>query len=112
MIEPTESEPKAELDRFCDALIAIREEVGAIERGALDRDDNPLKHAPHTMRAVISDDWSHAYGREQAAFPAHWTHHHKFWPSVGRVESAYGDRHLVCSCPPTDAYAEDNAAGA
>jgi glycine dehydrogenase len=112
MIEPTESEPKAELDRFCDALIAIREEVRAIERGTSDRDDNPLKHAPHTMRAVVSDSWSHAYGREQAAFPAPWTLDRKFWPSVGRVESAYGDRHLVCSCPPTDAYAEDNAGGA
>jgi glycine dehydrogenase len=109
MIEPTESESKAELDRFCDALIMIREEVQAIERGTSDRDDNPLKHAPHTMNAVVSDSWSHAYGREQAAFPAPWTHHHKFWPSVGRVESAYGDRHLVCSCLPTDAYAEDNA---
>jgi len=109
MIEPTESEPKAELDRFCDALIAIREEVRAIESGTSDRDDNPLKHAPHTMQAVVSDSWSHAYGREQAAFPAHWTVNHKFWPSVARVESAYGDRHLVCSCPPTDAYAEDNA---
>ena len=112
MIEPTESEPKAELDRFCDALIAIREEVRAIERGTSDREDNPLKHAPHTMHAVVSDSWSHAYGREQAAFPAPWTVDRKFWPSVGRVESAYGDRHLVCSCPPTDAYAEENASGA
>jgi len=112
MIEPTESEPKAELDRFCDALIAIREEVREIERGTADRNDNPLKHAPHTMRAVVSDTWSHAYGREQAAFPAPWTRDRKFWPAVSRVESAYGDRHLVCSCIPTDAYAEDNAAGA
>jgi glycine dehydrogenase len=109
MIEPTESEPKAELDRFCDALIAIREEVREIERGTADRDDNPLKHAPHTMRAVVSDSWSHAYGREQAAFPAPWTRDRKFWPAVSRVESAYGDRHLVCSCIPTDAYAEDVA---
>ena len=112
MIEPTESEPKAELDRFCDALIAIREEVRAIERGTADRDDNPLKHAPHTMRAVVSDDWSHTYGREAAAFPAPWTRERKFWPAVARVESAYGDRHLVCSCLPTDAYAEDNVGGA
>jgi glycine dehydrogenase len=109
MIEPTESEPKAELDRFCDALIAIREEVRAIERGTSDRDDNPLKHAPHTMRAVVSDAWAHKYGREEAAFPAPWTRDRKFWPAVARVESAYGDRHLVCSCLPTDAYAEDNA---
>jgi glycine dehydrogenase len=112
MIEPTESEPKAELDRFCDALIAIREEVRDIERGTSDREDNPLKHAPHTMRAVVTDNWTHQYGREQAAFPASWSLNHKFWPSVGRVESAYGDRHLVCSCPPTDAYAEENAGGA
>ncbi|MDB4915055.1 MAG: Glycine dehydrogenase [Gemmatimonadetes bacterium] len=104
MIEPTESEPKAELDRFCDALIAIREEVRAIENGTSDRDDNPLKHAPHTMRAVVSDDWNHAYGREAAAFPTHWTRERKFWPSVGRVESAYGDRNLVCSCLPVEAY--------
>ncbi|HTK47984.1 MAG TPA: aminomethyl-transferring glycine dehydrogenase [Gemmatimonadaceae bacterium] len=111
MIEPTESEPKAELDRFCDALIAIREEVRAIERGTADRDDNPLRNSPHPMRAVVSDSWSHAYGREEAAFPAPWTRDHKFWPAVARVESAYGDRHLVCSCLPTDAYAEDAVEG-
>ena len=109
MIEPTESEPKAELDRFCDALIAIRDEVRAIEAGTMDRDDNPLKHAPHTMRAVVSDTWNHAYGRELAAFPTDETRARKFWPSVARVESAYGDRNLVCSCLPTDAYAEEPA---
>jgi glycine dehydrogenase len=108
MIEPTESEPKGEIDRFCDALIAIREEVRSIERGTSDRDDNPLKHAPHTMRAVVSDSWEHKYGREQAAFPAPWVRERKFWPTVARIESAYGDRHLVCSCLPTDAYVEDN----
>jgi glycine dehydrogenase len=108
MIEPTESESKGELDRFCDALIAIREEVRAIERGTADREDNVLKHSPHTMRAVVSDHWEHRYGREEAAFPAPWTRERKFWPTVGRVESAYGDRHLVCSCLPTDAYAEEN----
>ncbi len=107
MIEPTESESKSEIDRFCDALIAIRDEVRAIERGTSDRDDNALKHAPHTMRAVVSDVWEHKYGREQAAFPASWTRERKFWPSVGRIESAYGDRNLVCSCLPTDAYVED-----
>ena len=106
MIEPTESEPKAELDRFCDALIAIRNEVRAIEAGTMDRDDNPLKHAPHTLRAVVSDVWEHGYGRELAAFPTEWTRDRKFWPSVARVESAYGDRNLVCSCLPTDAYVE------
>jgi glycine dehydrogenase len=109
MIEPTESEPKSELDRFCDALIAIREEVGAIEDGSANREDNLLKNAPHTMRAVVSDTWTHPYGREEAAFPAPWTRERKFWPTVARIESAYGDRHLVCSCLPTDAYAEDVA---
>jgi glycine dehydrogenase len=106
MIEPTESESKAELDRFCDALIAIREEIREIELGISDRQDNPLKHAPHPLSRVVSDKWEHAYGRERAAFPASWTRLHKFWPAVGRVESAYGDRNLVCSCVPTDAYAE------
>jgi glycine dehydrogenase len=106
MIEPTESESKAELDRFCDALIAIRGEIKEIELGIADRADNPLKHAPHPLARVLSDGWNHAYGRELAAFPAPWTRHHKFWPAVGRVESAYGDRNLVCSCLPTDAYAE------
>jgi glycine cleavage system P protein (glycine dehydrogenase) len=103
MIEPTESESKAELDRFCDALISIREEIREVESGILPRDDNPLKHAPHTMEAVIGD-WNRAYSRERAAFPAPWTRDWKFWPSVGRVESAYGDRNLVCSCLPVEAY--------
>ncbi len=106
MIEPTESESKAELDRFCDALISIREEIREIELGIADRQDNPLKNAPHPLGRVLSDSWKHAYGRERAAFPASWTRQHKFWPAVGRVESAYGDRNLVCSCIPTDAYAE------
>jgi glycine dehydrogenase len=106
MIEPTESESKAELDRFCDALIQIREEIREIELGIADRSDNVLKNAPHPMTRVVSDTWSHAYGRERAAFPATWTRSNKFWPSVGRVESAYGDRNLVCSCLPTDAYAD------
>jgi glycine dehydrogenase len=106
MIEPTESESKAELDRFCDALISIREEIREIEMGVADRTDNVLKNAPHPLHRVASDDWTHKYAREKAAFPAPWTRVHKFWPSVGRVESAYGDRNLVCSCPPTDAYAE------
>ena len=111
MIEPTESEPKAELDRFCDALIAIREEIREIESGVLDRQDNPLKNAPHPMQRVVSDSWSHNYSRERAAFPVAWVRTNKFWPTVGRVESAYGDRNLICSCPPTDAYAEVNAVG-
>ena len=106
MIEPTESEDKSELDRFCEALISIREEIREIELGIADRTDNVLKNAPHPMTRVVSDSWSHAYGRERAAFPASWTKAHKFWPAVGRVESAYGDRNLVCSCLPTDAYAD------
>jgi glycine dehydrogenase len=106
MIEPTESEPKEELDRFCEAMIAIREEVRQIERGEMSRDDNTLKHAPHTLGSVVTSDWTRPYTREQAAFPAPWTRERKFWPTVARIESAYGDRNLVCSCAPTDAYAE------
>ena len=109
MIEPTESESKEELDRFVEAMIAIREETREIERGTLDRDDNPLKHAPHTLGAVVTDTWDHSYSRERAAFPIQWIRERKFWPTVGRIESAYGDRNLVCSCPPTDAYAETQA---
>jgi glycine cleavage system P protein (glycine dehydrogenase) len=106
MVEPTESESKQELDRFCDALIAIREEIREIELGIMDRQNNALKNAPHTMHRVIASEWDRPYARERAAFPAPWTRDFKFWPSVARVESAYGDRNLVCSCPPTDAYAE------
>jgi glycine dehydrogenase len=106
MIEPTESESKSELDRFCEALIQIREEIREIELGIADRNDNVLKNAPHPMTRVVSDSWPHVYSRERAAFPAPWTRAHKFWPTVGRVESAYGDRNLVCSCLPTDAYAD------
>ena len=100
MIEPTESESKAELDRLCDALIGIRAEIRAIEAGEADPQDNPLKHAPHTAAAVTADDWPHAYTRELAAWPAPWLRDHKFWPPVGRIDNPYGDRHLVCSCPP------------
>jgi glycine dehydrogenase len=106
MIEPTESESKPELDRFCDAMIAIREEIREIESGAADRKDNVLKNAPHTLARVTADEWSHAYTRERAAFPAEWTRDFKFWPAVARVESAYGDRNLMCSCPPVDSYAD------
>ena len=105
MIEPTESESKAELDRFCEAMIAIRDETRDIERGTLDREDNPLQHAPHTLEVVLSDDWSRGYSRERAAFPLPWVRERKFWPAVGRVESAFGDRNLVCSCPPVEEYA-------
>jgi glycine dehydrogenase len=104
MIEPTESESKAELDRFCDAMIAIREEIQAVEDGRMDREDNPLKNAPHTAEAVTAAEWSHPYGREQAAFPAAWLRDHKYWPPVARVDNAWGDRNLMCTCPPMDAY--------
>ncbi len=100
MIEPTESEPLGELDRFCEALIAIREEIRAIEEGRADRGDNPLKNAPHTAAAVTADIWTHPYGRHQAAYPAPWLREHKVWPSVGRIDNAYGDRNLFCTCPP------------
>jgi glycine dehydrogenase len=112
MIEPTESEDKAELDRFVEAMTLIREEVREIELGILDRQQNPLKLAPHTMDAVVSSDWERPYTRERAAFPTPWVRAAKFWPAVARVESAYGDRNLVCSCPPTDAYAEPVVEGA
>ncbi len=105
MIEPTESEPLEEVDRFCEALIAIREEIRAIEAGTMDREDNALKHAPHTMARVIATEWTHPYTREQAAFPAPWVRARKFWPTVSRIESAYGDRNLMCTCPPIEAFA-------
>jgi glycine dehydrogenase len=100
MIEPTESESRAELDRFCDALIAIRQEIRDVEEGRLPGSDNPLKHAPHTAAALCADDWPHAYSRERAAYPAAWVRERKFWPPVGRIDNAYGDRNLFCSCPP------------
>jgi glycine dehydrogenase len=105
MIEPTESESKAELDRFCDAMISIREEIRAIERGEMSRTDNPLKNAPHTMDALVTAEWTHPYSREQAVFPSPATRNFKFWPTVGRVDNAYGDRNLVCTCPPLESYA-------
>jgi len=104
MIEPTESESKAELDRFCDALVSIREEIRAVEEGRIDRQNNPLKRAPHTMRAVTATDWERPYTREQAAFPAPWVRAHKFWPAVARIDNTYGDRNLVCTCPPVESY--------
>jgi glycine dehydrogenase len=104
MIEPTESESKAELDRYCEALILIRKEIADIEEGRMPKDDNPLKNAPHTTQSIARSDWHHPYSREQAVFPAPWTRSFKFWPSVSRIDNAYGDRNLVCSCPPIDAY--------
>ncbi|MBK9385080.1 MAG: aminomethyl-transferring glycine dehydrogenase [Planctomycetes bacterium] len=105
MIEPTESESKEELDRYCDALIAIRAEIRAIEEGRSDKKRNPLKNAPHTALEVTASAWTHPYSREEAAFPAPWTKEHKFWPPVKRVNDAHGDKNLVCACPPIEAYA-------
>ncbi len=104
MVEPTESEPREELDRFCEAMIGIRDEIRAIEEGRADRDDNPLKHAPHTAAAVTADHWPHGYSRQEAAWPAPWTARHKFWPAVARVDNAWGDRNLMCTCPPMEAF--------
>ena len=104
MIEPTESEPKHELDRFCDAMISIHAEMQAIADGKQDRQSNLLKNAPHTARQIASDKWDRPYSREQAAFPAPWTRDHKFWPAVGRIDNVYGDRNLFCSCPPVEEF--------
>ena len=106
MVEPTESESKAELDRFCDALISIRGEIRDIEAGTLDRADNPLKHAPHPASVVTADKWDHKYGRERAAYPAAWLRDAKFWPFVGRIDNPYGDRNLVCTCAPMESATE------
>jgi len=105
MIEPTESEDKAELDRFCDALLGIRAEIRAIEEGKMDKHDNPLKNAPHTQFVITADEWNHGYSRQVAAYPLPYVKHNKFWPSVARVNNTYGDRNLVCTCEPTEAYA-------
>jgi glycine dehydrogenase len=106
MIEPTESEDLGELDRFCDALLSIREEIRAVEKGEADKTDNPLKNAPHTQLTVISSQWPHSYSRETAAFPLPWVITHKFWPSVSRINNTYGDRNLVCTCEPVESYLE------
>jgi glycine dehydrogenase len=104
MVEPTESEPKAELDRFCDAMIAIRGEIAQVEagpeRGGWPREDNPLKHAPHTAAALLGAEWSHAYSRETAAYPVASLRRGKYWAPVGRIDNVHGDRHLFCSCVP------------
>jgi glycine dehydrogenase len=105
MVEPTESESKVELDRFCDALIAIRREIEDVVTGRVDPRDNVLKNAPHTAAEVAADAWTHPYSRDQAAFPLAWVRANKFWPPVGRIDNPYGDRNLVCACPPVEAYA-------
>ena len=110
MVEPTESEGRRELDRFCDALISIRAEIQQVEMGVMDAQDNPLRNAPHTARSVTVEEWEHPYTREQAAFPAPWTREQKFWPTVRRVDNAHGDRNLVCACPPLEAYVEAGSA--
>jgi glycine dehydrogenase len=112
MVEPTESESKEELDRFCDALIAIREEIREIETGVADRDDNLLVNAPHTLAALAADMWIHPYARERAAFPTAESYERKVWPAVARVDAAFGDRNLVCACPPMEAYVPESAAAA
>lgn len=106
MVEPTESESKQELDRFCDTLIAIRQEIAEIESGKVDVQNNLLKNAPHTAESLITGEWDHPYSREQAAYPAPWTREHKFWPAVGRIDAAFGDRNFVCSCLPMEAYSQ------
>jgi glycine dehydrogenase len=106
MVEPTESESKEELDRFCDALIAIRDEIREVETGQAARDDNALVHAPHTLQQVAADTWTRPYSREQAGFPSPATRIHKVWPTTSRIEGAYGDRNLVCVCPPVEEYSQ------
>jgi glycine dehydrogenase len=107
MVEPTESEPKSELDRFCDAMISIYNEMLEIESGKVDAHDNVLKNAPHSPEALLKDEWTHPYSREKAAFPAPDSREHKFWPAVGRIDNVYGDRHLVCTCPPVAEYKKE-----
>jgi glycine dehydrogenase len=104
MVEPTESESKAELDRFCEAMISIHTELEKIRSGAWDRSDNPLKNAPHTAEE-IAGEWAHAYSRETAVYPLPWLRAAKYWPPVKRVDNVGGDRHLVCTCPPLEAWA-------
>jgi glycine dehydrogenase len=109
MIEPTESEPKGELDRFVEALIEIRNEIREVEEGKADAHDNVLKNAPHTAAVITADTWTHGYSRQKAAFPLPFVRESKFWPAVSRIDSAYGDRNLVCSCLPMEAYAKENS---
>ena len=104
MIEPTESESKREMDRFCNAMISIRQEIQNVIDGTMDANDNPLKNAPHTASVVTGDEWKHSYSRQIAAYPAPWLKEHKYWPTVGRIDNAYGDRNLMCTCPPIDSY--------
>jgi glycine dehydrogenase len=104
MVEPTESESKREMDRFCNAMISIRQEIQDVIDGTMDANDNPLKNAPHTASVVTVDEWKHSYSRQIAAYPAPWLKEHKYWPTVGRIDNAFGDRNLICTCPPIDSY--------
>jgi glycine dehydrogenase len=104
MVEPTESESLSELNRFVEAMRAIRQEIAEVESGEADKQDNVLKNAPHPERVVAADSWNHSYGREKAAFPLSWVRENKFWLTVGRVDDAYGDRNLVCTCDPVESY--------
>jgi len=106
MIEPTESESKAELDRFCDAMIAIRSEIDEVVDGRVKAEESVLRNAPHTMQLIVNDEWDFLYSREKAVYPLNWVRDRKFWPSVRRVDDAYGDRNLVCSCAPISDYIE------
>jgi glycine dehydrogenase len=110
MVEPTESENKAELDRFCDAMISIRKEIQEIIDGKADKANNVIKNAPHTAKLIIADNYDKPYSREKAAFPLPYVKANKFWPSVARVDNAYGDRNLVCSCAPIESYMEETVA--
>jgi glycine dehydrogenase len=105
MIEPTESESLEELDRFCEAMIAIHAEIKAVESGEIDRENNPLKHAPHTAEVIAADTWDRPYSRQQAAYPLPWVRERKFWPAVSRIDNVYGDRNLFCVCIPIDSFA-------
>jgi glycine dehydrogenase len=106
MVEPTESESLEEMDRFCDAMISIRKEIEAIELGKVSKENNVLVNAPHTAAELTSDNWNYPYSRQQAAFPLPYVKENKFWPSVKRIDNAYGDRNLVCTCPEVESYAE------
>jgi len=107
MIEPTESEDRAELDRFCDAMISIRGEIRDVMEGRIAMEDSPLRHAPHTAAVVTADEWDRKYPRQIGAYPAPWTKKNKFWPTVGRIDNVYGDRNLICTCPPMEVYMDE-----
>jgi glycine dehydrogenase len=110
MVEPTESESKEELDRFCAVMISIKKEIDEIISGKADKEDNVLKNAPHTAKSVISDSWKRPYSREKAVYPLKWIKETKFWPCVARVDNAHGDRNLICACPPIESYMEPELA--